>query len=268
MFRVAGSRIAGRGEWLAGLLTLMIAGVVLFVTQRGKFSLEVPRLDGSTVTIVPGIHLLGDVGPSAAYAVETREGLVLIDSGLDGDARHLTSELTKLGLDGKNLLAIFLTHVHGDHCGGAERLREATGAKVYAGQADAPFLRAGAPPEAFFSTFKMPDHTPHPTTVDVPLAGDETLEFGDVRIRVLDTPGHTSGSTCYLMERAGLRVLFSGDVIIRLGENPLGTYSTYLAPLSRRCQIVPASLRKLRELPFRSRAAAICVRMILRRIRV
>ncbi|TXT17099.1 MAG: Metallo-beta-lactamase domain protein, partial [Planctomycetota bacterium] len=89
-----------------------------------------------------------------------------------------------------------------------------------------------------------------PTTVDVMLSGDEVISFGDVRFRVLDTPGHTLGSTCYLMERRGRRVLFSGDVIVRLGEKPLGTYSAYLPPRYRGdARSYLASLQMLRRLP-------------------
>ena len=133
------------------------------------------------------------------------------------------------------------------------------GAKVYAGRGDAAVLRAGGPREAFFSTFYMPDHNPHPTTVDVELNGGESLVFGDVRILVLATPGHTSGSTCYLMERAGVRALFAGDVISRLRGDPeshstyarpLGTYSVYLPPRYRGdATAYLSSLRALRALP-------------------
>ena len=96
-------------------------------------------------------------------------------------------------------------------------------------------LRAGQPREAFFSTFYMPDHTTHPTTVDVALAGGETIAMGDVRIEAIAAPGHTPGSFCYLLHRGGLRVLFAGDVIMMLrgDETPrtqLGIYSAYLAP--------------------------------------
>jgi hypothetical protein len=62
----------------------------------------------------------------------------------------------------------------------------------------------------------MPDDTPHSTTVDVPLRGGENLDFGDVRIKCLATPGHTPGSICYLLERRNLRALFAGDVIMML----------------------------------------------------
>ncbi|MFM9961516.1 MAG: MBL fold metallo-hydrolase [Planctomycetaceae bacterium] len=238
-----------RRQILAGVLMLLTVMIVLFVSFREPGLGDVPRLNGSTVTIVPGIHLLGNLGPAAAYVVETPQGLVLIDSGLDRDARLLKSEMTELGLDWKRLHAIFLTHVHGDHSGGAEHLRAETGAKVYAGQADVAVLSEGSSRDAFFGTFEMPNHSPHPTTVDVALEGDESIAFGPVRVQVLSTPGHTLGSTCYLLERAGLRVLFAGDVIVRLGEKPLGTYTTYMAPRYRGdAQSYLASLRKLRAL--------------------
>ncbi len=211
------------------------------------------------LALAPGLYLLGGLAPGVAYAVETSRGLVLIDSGLEADASVLKLQLASLGLDWRQVNAILLTHAHGDHCGGAEYLRLVLGAKVYAGQGEAAVLRAGEPREAFFSTFPMPNHNPHPTTVDIELKGGESLVFGDVRMRVLATPGHTTGSTCYLMERAGVRALFAGDVIARLRGDPeshstyarpLGTYSVYLPPRYRGdAGAYLSSLRVLRALP-------------------
>src|SRR5207248_1162033 len=99
---------------------------------------------------------------------------------------------------------------------GAEALRTRTGARIHAGRGDCPALRNAAPREAFFADNYYPKLAPHPTTVDVELAGGEILEFGDTRFTVIATPGHTPGSTCYLMERPGLRALFTGDVILHL----------------------------------------------------
>ncbi len=227
--------------------------------RAASLAARVPRLGLGPATIVPGVHMLGGLQPSAAYAIETPEGLVLVDSGLDDNAGPLRAEMARLGLNWRRVRAVFLTHTHGDHCGGAQFLRALAKAKVYAGRGDAPTLRAGSPREAFFSTFHMPGRVPHPTTVDVELSGGEVFDFGDVRIRAIAAPGHTSGSICYLMERGGLSVLFSGDVIMKLrGEEtplyeldkPLGTYSAYLAPRYRGdAAAYLATLRRLRALP-------------------
>jgi glyoxylase-like metal-dependent hydrolase (beta-lactamase superfamily II) len=218
-----------------------------------------PLLVASAVTIVRGLHLLGGLSPSPVYVVETSDGLVLIDSGLASDAGLAKSQMGELGLDWTRVRAILLTHVHGDHTGGAEHLRAATGARIYAGRGDVPILRAGAPREAFFSTFHMPDNDPHPTTVDVELEGGETIAIGDVRFRAIAAPGHTPGSICYLIESGPARALFAGDVIMMLHgdepphselRKPLGTYSAYLAPKYRGdAATFLTSLRQLRAMP-------------------
>lgn len=220
---------------------------------------RVPKLQRAATTIVPGIHMLGGLSPSAAYVIETPQGLVLIDSGLDRDARGLRAQMTELGLDWRNVIAVFLTHVHGDHSGGAEFLRTAVGAKVYAGADDVPCLAEGGPRAAFFSTFYMPNESIHATKVDVPLRGAESFTFGESRIHVVATPGHTPGSTCYLLERGRLRAFFGGDIIMMLRgdtpprselRKPLGTYSAYLAPRYRGdARDFLETLRRLRAMP-------------------
>jgi glyoxylase-like metal-dependent hydrolase (beta-lactamase superfamily II) len=257
-----------RRRWLPAVLTVLIligalGGAYWWHAQDEELpsprTLDVPNLDEVPLTIVPGVHCLGGMYPSAVYVIETSGGLVLIDSGLEPEGGSLKAEMAQLGLDWKAVRAICLTHVHADHSQGAEHLRQETGAKVYAGRGDAAALRAGGPREVFCSIFYMPQVTIHPTTVDGELRGGETLRFGDVSLEVLAMPGHTSGSICYLMKRGRLRVLFAGDVIMSLAGDaradarlarPLGTYPAYLPPRhhgSARAYL--ASLRKLRALP-------------------
>jgi glyoxylase-like metal-dependent hydrolase (beta-lactamase superfamily II) len=99
----------------------------------------------------------------------------------------------------------------------------------------------------------MPNRDPHATTVDVKLTGGETIELGETRFTVLATPGHTTGSICYLLERPGLSALFAGDVVQHLSlasETSLGTYTAYLPPIYRGdARASLATLRHLRELP-------------------
>src|SRR5581483_6205288 len=194
---------------VGGLSILILAGAIA-VSYRLRHTPEanspkVPgphTLDPRAITVVPGIYLLGGLAPAAAYVVETSDGFVLIDTGLDSDAGALRGQMASLRLDWRRIRTIFLTHVHGDHTGGAEYLRAATKAKVYAGKGDATALRTGGPREAFFSTYPMPASIqPTPTTVDVELNGDEIIRVGDVTFQALVMPGHTPGSVCYLMER-------------------------------------------------------------------
>jgi metallo-beta-lactamase class B len=228
-------------------------------SRTPSFSEKVPLLETIPLTIVPGIHMLGAMSPATVYVVETSEGLVLIDSGLDAEAGFLKQQMADLKLDWKRVHAILLTHAHADHVGGARHLREQTGAKIYAGWADAQILKAGGPREALFCTYEMPKATVRPMPVDVELKGDEVVALGDSRFRALATPGHTPGGICFLMERDGLRVLFSGDVIHALiGDKnatdkvtrPFGTYSAYLAPRYRgNAREFLTSLQQLRSLP-------------------
>lgn len=256
--------LTARRRSAAGLIAarVLLAGLITWTSHLSAAQPDgpAPPLVPYAVTIRPGLHLLGALEPSAAYAVETGEGIVLIDSGLEGDAGLLKAQMARLNLDWKRIQAVLITHAHWDHAGGAEHIRAATGAKVYAGIGDAGVLRAGGPREALYSAFPLPAAARfHPTTIDVELKGGERIKLGDVTFLALATPGHTPGSICYLMERDGRRVLFGGDVISMLeGDEkspariwrPLGTYSTYLPPRFRGdARSYLASLRMLRTLP-------------------
>ncbi|HZV03894.1 MAG TPA: MBL fold metallo-hydrolase [Gemmataceae bacterium] len=241
---------------ILGIVVSVFAGVVLWRPRAGftpRTSQVESTLLPASVAVAPGVYLLGKNSPAAVYLVETSQGLVLIDSGLEAKANLVRKQISDLNFDVNQLRAIFLTHVHADHSLGAEYLRSLTGATVYAGRGDEDPLRSGEPREAFFSIYSMPDHPTHPTTVDVKLTGDETIEFGETRIKVLATPGHTTGSICYLLERPGLSALFTGDVVQHLAMvrgGDLGTYSAYLPPLYRGdARASLTSLRRLRDLP-------------------
>ena len=76
---------------------------------------------------------------------------------------------------GLKIAYIFETHLHADFVSGHKELAQRTGAKIYIGE------RAGA-------------KFPH-----VALRDGFALQFGEVEIRALETPGHTPESTCLLI---------------------------------------------------------------------
>lgn len=255
---VAGLTVAVMATLLLGSRPRQPSGQVVAPSPTSSSSANLV-LNQEPRTLAPGLHYLGRMSPAAAYAVETSNGLVLIDAGMQPDARALKRQLSELGLDWTRLRAILLTHAHADHAGGAQHLRRITGAKVHAGRGDALTLSHGGPREAVFSIFPMSGVKVTPTTVDVVLDGDEILDVGGVRFQALASPGHSPGSVCYLMERDNLRVLFSGDVIMSLAgdptsasplSKPLGTYVAYHSPRYRGdAGAFLSSLKRLRALP-------------------
>jgi glyoxylase-like metal-dependent hydrolase (beta-lactamase superfamily II) len=224
--------------------------------QTQDNSASQPPASARRDTVAPGVHFLNNLGPAAAYVIETSDGLVLVDSGLESDGAAIMRDSRYRKLDLARLRAILLTHAHGDHSLGARFLRSATGAKVYAGRGDSAVLRAGEPRQAFFSAFDMRESEPHPTEIDVELQGGEAITIGDVRFQAIATPGHTPGSTCYFLERGSTRILFSGDVIMTVAKDAsldakeLGTYAAYLAPAYRGdAESFLATIRELKKLP-------------------
>lgn len=199
--------------------------------------------------IAESIYFLGNMRPSAVYVVEAEDGLVMIDAGLESAHDGLLAALSESGLDRGRLKMILLTHAHGDHTLGAQRLRDETGAKVFIGREDAEPLRRGEPWEAFFSKFAMQGESLHPTTIDGELVDNQVIDFGRAKFTILATPGHTPGSCCFLLELNGQRILFTGDTLQNFTSN-VGTYVAGLPPayrgeISRYMQ----SLERLRDLP-------------------
>ena len=218
---------------LVGLTVIALGGLLWFRVWAPFSPQHFPLakvLRPDAIAVAPGVYLLGRSSPAAVYLVETSEGLVLIDSGVESDASSVKQQVAMLGLKLENLKAILLTHVHADHSLGAAHLRSLTRAKIYAGRADAEKLRAADSREAFLSTYEMPISI-HATPVDVELNGGEVIAFAETRFSVISTPGHTPGGLCYLLERSGLRVLFTGDVVQNLSRPNRGMMGTYIASL-------------------------------------
>lgn len=92
-----------------------------------------------------------------------------------------------------SLSHILCTHHHGDHTGGNQELKRATGCAIVAGQGDA-------------------DRIPG---VDRAVKEGDTVALGEQSALVLEVPGHTRGHVAYWF--SGSRVLFSGDTLFSLG---------------------------------------------------
>jgi glyoxylase-like metal-dependent hydrolase (beta-lactamase superfamily II) len=143
------------------------------------------------------------VGPfeTNCYIVtdEKTRGCVVIDPG--AEAAVLLNYLEENRL---NCHFVLLTHGHFDHVGAVAELVEETGAPLWMHEKDNGTAIGGG--DAVYSA----------------PAGAHFFRDGDVitcdalAFAVLETPGHTPGSVCFLCTAAdGDRALFSGDTLFR-----------------------------------------------------
>ena len=68
---------------------------------------------------------------------EGADDIVIIDPGSNGEIVY--DDIKGLGFE--KVAGILLTHGHGDHTGGARRLKELSGAKIYAYEDEAEILK-------------------------------------------------------------------------------------------------------------------------------
>jgi hydroxyacylglutathione hydrolase len=129
---------------------------------------------------------------------------VVVDPG--GEVAHIIKTLEHLKL---RLATILLTHGHMDHAGGADELRELTGAPVVGpDQRDAFLLEGLAAQGAKYGIEGSRNVTP-----DRWLVEGETVRIGEEEFSVLHCPGHTPGHVVFV--NTGMRVALVGDVLFR-----------------------------------------------------
>lgn len=167
---------------------------------------------------------------------------IWIDSGLRSGWEPLLPLLSD-----RRHNVLLLTHGHWDHIGGVHLLRE-HGGTVYGHPADRPLLtdlewhwqllfgqfrEDFSLPAARESTFRASVEAP--ADLDQPVAEGDMLCFDQLRFRVLETPGHSRGSVCYLEE--GSKTLFTGDALMGngfFGGTPqIEDFPRYLASMDR-----------------------------------
>ncbi len=150
-----------------------------------------------------------------------RKTVVLVDSGVAGAEKTVFDYLAAAGRQPADLRLLILTHSHPDHIGAAAAIRERTGCQVAAHAAARPWIENT---ERQFRERPVPGFrqlVAGPVKVDRLLRDGERLEIDDLELKVLHTPGHSSGSiSLHLPED---RVLICGDAVPLPGDLPIFT---------------------------------------------
>ena len=139
-----------------------------------------------------------------SYVIDDGAGTALCaDVGGEPDdvAAYLKRE--KLRLE-----AIVLTHGHMDHILGAAALKKATGAKLYVPAGDEALLTN--PDLSLASEFGV---DVEPVKADQLVRDGSEFSVGALKLTAIHTPGHTPGSTSYIVEQDGQKLMLSGDTL-------------------------------------------------------
>ncbi len=137
------------------------------------------------------------------YVVGEGSAAFAVDPGTDAD------KIVKRAAEhGFKITDILLTHGHYDHICGVQKLRNATGARLWASaKTDDMICNSVTNLSEMFGDSMALDRA------DVVVEDRKEYTVCGINIQVLLTPGHTDGGTCYLAGDGNDRVLFSGDTL-------------------------------------------------------
>ena len=148
------------------------------------------RIERTVGPAATNVHVLADPRSREAIAIDTA-----IPS-----LAWIRDELAQRSW---TLKLIVSTHGHWDHIGDNAAVATETGAEIAVHPLDRERL---LDPQPLWAPFEIP-----PSVPAVELAEGGEIRFGEIRLRVLHTPGHTEGSVCLLSADDAL--LFSGDTL-------------------------------------------------------
>ncbi len=156
-------------------------------------------------------HFEAGTGTWAYLVVDTASGRVaLIDPVLlfdpvsgHSDSSFVQGMLDEVEQQGYELDWVIETHVHADHLSAARFACQSTGAKLAVSHAVCVVQKN------FVGLFNLADISPDGSQFDRLLREGDELELGDLRIRVLETPGHTPDGISLVVEDAA----FIGDTL-------------------------------------------------------
>lgn len=178
-------------------------------------------------------------GENSAYLLDADDETVLVDTGVSTtDVRtQLEGELAAHDRTPADLDRIFLTHWHHDHAGLAGTLQAESGATVHVHEDDAPMVRRtagvesilrdaardkyeswGVPAEKDAELFDFLDsvagQTGTPPDDLAEFADGDRFSVGGYTLRIVHTPGHTAGHSCFAFESDVGREAMVGDAVL------------------------------------------------------
>ncbi len=164
---------------------------------------------------------------------EDKNGIIIdpgfIESEADSIIKRLKEEVSDIPM-------VILTHCHFDHITGCDILKREFNSKIYCHRFDEEKLLDAQKNGALFFGLSW-----SPLRSDGYLEDGQVISFGEHRLKILHTPGHTSGGISILLDD---KHLFSGDTIFKdgIGRTDLydGDYDVEINSIINKILILPA----------------------------
>ena len=200
--KIAAARAAGGELWPAAINQLCVP----LETHPGPLEPRIPPPPSATPPardtwyrepeqVFDNMYVLATKsanGGVSAWAIKTSAGIILIDAGYDYSVKEqVDNGLRTLGLNPADIKAVFVTHNHRDHVGGARYLQDLYKPHIYLSAADWDIVRTQNPTDD-------PKGPPIPTR-DLNATDGQKYTLGDTTITVYITPGHTPGTLSFLI---------------------------------------------------------------------
>ena len=149
----------------------------------------------------PGHRVIGNLYAVGSYdlgvfLITSPEGHILINTGLENSTPLIRKNIESVGFRLEDVKILLTMQSHWDHTAALAEIKEIAGAEMWATADDARVLEDGGFSDPHFGgkeSFK-------PVKVDRIVADGEVIELGGTRLTVVETPGHTEGSSSYTMK--------------------------------------------------------------------
>ena len=178
---------------LVGLL--IIVALVLYINFRKGTKSMIPSDTGA---INDSVWCIKDRFVNA-YIFRGEKAYIIVDAGIG--AKNFSKEMQKTGINPDQIKALLLTHTDGDHTGATNLF---TNTAIYLHQDEEQMINGTTGKTKYSKTkWKYGQYTL--------LANNDTLTIDGLKIKIMHTPGHTPGSSCYII---GSDYLVTGDNLL------------------------------------------------------
>ena len=134
------------------------------------------------------------------FIYRTGDSFICFDTGYGN--KEMLQEFEKLNIEKDKISHIFLTHTDYDHTKGLKFFRDA---EVYLGKNEESLINGEK------SRFKGIYNNPELNCKYDLLEDNEIVNIDDIEIKVIFTPGHTTGHVAYLVNK---KILITGDSVV------------------------------------------------------